>query len=296
VARQAVVRRAAQRPAGPAVRRRQPAASRAAAGSFPDQKASCPVEAASCPAAVARPARHWAMLTAVAARQEVSVPDASVAVRDVSAGRFRQAALPAPDAFAVPLREAVEEAEVAALDAPRRVAAVASDAAAVPRPAAGAASDAMAVRPQEAAAARDGEVAAEAGAAPHAAAVPREAVARAVAAVRRVAEAVRAAAVRRQAEVQDAAAAAALPSAVAWACRQGRLRPAVPQSTVRLAKVGLAKVRPAKARLASVRSVLEARAAHAMRCLQMVSRSARLLQAAQDGIWSWRSLFLESLL
>jgi hypothetical protein len=183
-----------------------------------------------------------------------SVPDASVTAPDAVA-RFRQAALPAPDGPGVPpLGALAEEGAAAALDASRRVAeAVASDAAAAPRTAA---SDATEVQPQEAAAARDGEVAAEVGAAPHAAAVPREAAARAVAAVRRVAEALRAAAVPRQAEVQGAAQGlpGALPSAAAWACRQGRLRPAVPQSTVRLAK----------ARLAKARSVLEARSAHAM--------------------------------
>jgi hypothetical protein len=221
-----------------------------------------------------------------------SVPDASATVPDAPAGRFRQAALPAPDGPAVPPQGAVAQGEVeegaAVLDASRRVAeAVASDAAAAPRPAAGAASDATEVRPQAAAVARDGEVAAEAGAVPHAAAAPREAAARVAAAVQRVAGEARAvAAVPRQAEVPGAAQAlpAARPSAAAWACRQGRLRP-VPQS---------------KVRLASVRSALEARSAHVMRCLlmrlQTASRSTRLSQAAQDGFWSWRSLLLESLL
>jgi hypothetical protein len=219
-----------------------------------------------------------------AAQEEVFVPDASVAVPDVSAGRCRQAALPAPDGLAVPpLGALAEEGAAAALDASRRVAeAAASDAAAVPRPAAGVVSDVTEARPREAAVARDGEVAAEA--AQHAAAVPREAAARVAAAVLQVAAEARAvAAVPRQAEVPGVAQAlpAARPSAAAWACRQDRLRPAAPRS----------RVGPA-----SVRSVLEARSAHVMRCLQMASRSARLLQAAQDGIWSWRSLFLESLL
>ena len=286
---------AAARRAGPeVVQRHQPAAFRAAAGSSPEQKASCPVGVVSDPAAVAAVCRaqHWAMpppaaVQQVAARQEASVPDASVAVPDASVG-FRQAALPAPDGLAVPpLGALAEEGEAAALDASRRVEeAVASDAAAVPQPVAGAASDVTAVLPQGAAAARDEEVAAEA--APHAAAVPGEAAAPALAAVLRVVAEARAVAVPRQAEVPGAAQAlpAARPSAAAWACRQDRLRPAAPRS-----RVGLA----------SVRSVPEARSAHVMRCLLMqclltASRSARLSQAAQDGIWSWRSLFLESLL
>jgi hypothetical protein len=303
VARQAVAHRAVPCPAGSAAHRL--AASRAAAGSFPEQRASCPVEVAFYRPAAAWRAQHWAMPAAaqkVAARREASVPDASVAVPDVSVG-FRQAALPAPDGPAVPPLGASGEEGAAALDVPRRVAeAVASDAAAAPRPAVRAASDATEVRPRAAAAARDGGAAAEA--AQHAAAVPREAAARAVAAVRRgAAAAARAVAVPRQGEVPGAAQAlpAVRPSAAAWACRQDRLRPAAPQSKVRLAKARLAKARLAKVRLAPVRSVPEARSAHLMRCLlmrclQMASRSARLLQAAQDGIWSWRSLFLESLL
>jgi len=80
------------------------------------------------PAAVAAVwrAQHWAMPPAaaqkVAARQEASVPDASVAVPDVSVG-FRQAALPAPDGPAVPPQEvAAAEGAAAALDASQQVA------------------------------------------------------------------------------------------------------------------------------------------------------------------------------
>jgi hypothetical protein len=164
-----------------------------------------------------------------AARQEASVPGASVAVLDVSAGRFRQAALPAPDGPVVPPPGAVAAEGAAVLDASQQVAeAVASDAAAAPRPAAGAVLDATEARPQEAAAVRDGEVGAVA--VPHAAAAPQAVAARVAAAVRRGAAEVRAVAGPRRAAQGAAAEAgpAGRPSAVAWACRQGRLRPAAP--------------------------------------------------------------------
>jgi hypothetical protein len=206
--------------------------------------ASSPVQEAFCRAAkveVAWQAPRSALLPAAAravahlrrvevraaVRAEASVPDATAAW-------LRRAALAAPDAPAVPLQGAAEE--VVASDAPwpvEEAGVVASVVTAVPRRAAQAVSDATEVLPQEAVAGPDAqEAAAAVGAAPHAAAAPREAAVLAVAAARRVAvEAVLAVAeVPRQAAVPGAAEAvpAALPSAVAWACRQGRLRPAAP--------------------------------------------------------------------
>jgi hypothetical protein len=179
----------------------------------------------------------------------------------------------APGAFALDAAAArFRTAAVPAADAPVVplpevvVAWEALDATAVPRRAAvavGAVSDVAAVLPRVAAVRHAGAAAVEA--APHAAAgAAGRPAARA--------EALLAAA---------AVPAVALPSAVAWVFRQDRLRPAAPSS---------------KVRLAAARPVSETRPAHAMRCLPIASRSTRLSQAAQDGIWSWRSLFLESLL
>jgi hypothetical protein len=144
------------------------------------------------------------------------------------------------------------------------------DAREVPPQEAVVASDVAEAQPR--AEARRAERAAEAG--PHGVVEPEAALRAAVAEVPGVAVAALrvVAAVLRRAEVPAAVQepAAVVPLVVASVFRQGRLRPAAP--------------RP------SARSVRE------MRHLQTASRSARWSQAAQDEVWSWRSLFLESLL
>jgi hypothetical protein len=181
--------------------------------------ASSLARAVSCPVAVAaRQARRWAMQAVVWEAQRwamAAVPDAVTRpVRpaaaalapgafglDAAAARFRTEAVPAADAPAVPLREAVAWEALDATAVPRRAAV-----------AVGAVSDVAAVLPR-AAAVRHVGAAAEAEAAPHAAAAGRPPAARAAAAA-----------------LPDAAAvpAVALPSAVAWAFRQDPLRPAAP--------------------------------------------------------------------
>jgi len=271
--------REAGRLAGSAAQRRQRAGlpmAQAAAGAAPlrEQVPSFQgrVVVASCPAvSSARRGQRWAMpgasVSDVLACQRLVVEAAQVEV-----AQQVEEAVSASDALAPRLEEAeLQQAGLAALDAPaapqQAEAAeevVASDAPAVPRRVAVAAPDAVEVLPRAEAAARDAEVVAAVVGARDAAAQPR-AVALDVAAVRGEAAAVRAvAAVQRQEEVPAAApapAAAAVPSAAVWVFRQGQLRPAAaPQSA--------------------------ARSVHEMRRLQTASRSARLLQAAQDEVWS----------
>lgn len=247
--------------------------------SYPAPSAFCPVAAVG-----ARQAIRWALPAGSDALRSVRAAIGEL-FADAPAVRFRRAATRAPDEPAVPLRAAEQgtldgfavrpPAAVPIADAPavlpRAVAAwEASDAAAVlPRAvlAAGAVSDVAAALPLAAAARHEG--AAAAGAGPRAAAEPTAAV--------------RAAARRREEALRDAAAVpAALPSAVAWVFRQDRLRPAAaPRSKEQLAKEQLAKVR-----LETARPLTETRPVPAMRCLPIASRSARLSQAAQDGICS----------